>query len=120
MSFLLLDILQDGLAHRPDWIACVEDVKNNVRRVDDLVKLAIDTPRRSFRVDRLDVVGVSLFFDGSGDLKERQRELCQEFGWGGLPGTEISPSAAVSASCEAAPTLLNSSKSPTSNRGRFR
>lgn len=68
MSFLLFDILQHRLAHSSDWISSVEYVEDNVRRVDDFVKLAIDTPRGSFRVNRLDVVCMGLFLGGVDDL----------------------------------------------------
>ena len=44
MSFLLLDVLQHRFAHRSDWISSIEYVEDNVRRVDDFVKLAIDAP----------------------------------------------------------------------------
>ena len=44
MSFLLLDILQNGFTHRSDWISRVKDVEDNVGRVDNFVKLAVDTP----------------------------------------------------------------------------
>lgn len=44
VSFLLLDILQNRFAHRSDWISRVEYVEDNVRRIDDFVKFAIDTP----------------------------------------------------------------------------
>jgi len=44
MGFFLFDILQHGFTHRSDWISSVEYVEDNVGRVDDFVKLAIDTP----------------------------------------------------------------------------
>ena len=44
VSFLLLDILQNRFTHRSDWISRVEYVEDNVRRIDDFVKFAIDTP----------------------------------------------------------------------------
>jgi len=44
MSFLLLDILQDGFTHGSNWISRIEYMKDDVRRVNDLVKLAVDTP----------------------------------------------------------------------------
>ena len=44
VSFLLPDILQNRFAHRSDWISRVEYVEDNVRRIDDFVKFAIDTP----------------------------------------------------------------------------
>jgi len=43
VSFLLFDILQNGFAHRSNWISRVEYMEDDIRRVDDLVKLAVDT-----------------------------------------------------------------------------
>ena len=77
MGFLLFDILQHRLAHRSDWISGIEDVEDNVGRVNDFVKLAIDTPRGSFRVNRLDVVCVSLFFGGN-DLGSVSVRSCNQ------------------------------------------
>ena len=42
MSFFLFDIVQNGFAHRSQRVSCVEDMEDNIRRVDDLVEFAID------------------------------------------------------------------------------
>jgi hypothetical protein len=76
MSFFLFDILQHRFAHRPDWITSIEYVEDNVGRVDDFIKLAIDTPGGPFRINRLDVVGVSLFFGGGDDLGSLSVRSC--------------------------------------------
>lgn len=44
MSFFLFDILQHRFAHRSNWISSIEYVEDNVGRVDDFVKLAVDPP----------------------------------------------------------------------------
>jgi len=43
MSFLLFDILQNRFAHRSNWISRVEYMEDDIRRIDNFVKLAIDT-----------------------------------------------------------------------------
>ena len=44
VSLLFFNVLQNRFAHRSDWISRVEYVEDNVRRIDDFVKFAIDTP----------------------------------------------------------------------------
>ena len=70
MRLLLLDELENGLAHGAQGVASVKDVKNDIRGVDDLVELAVDAARRPLRVDGLEEVGVGLrledFDGGSG------------------------------------------------------
>ena len=58
VRFLLLDVLEDGFAHGTEGIASVEDVEDDIGRVDDFVQLTVDPTRRPFGVDRLVVVGV--------------------------------------------------------------
>lgn len=42
MRFFLFDILQNRITHGPKWITGVEDMKDNIRRVNNFVKLAIN------------------------------------------------------------------------------
>ena len=78
MGFFLFDILQHIFAHRSDWISSIEYVEDNVGRVDDFAKLAIDPPWGSFRVNRLDVVGVSMLFCGGNDLGSLSLSSCHQ------------------------------------------
>ena len=43
MGLLLLDILQNGLAHRPKRVSCIKNMEDDIRRVDNFVQFAIDT-----------------------------------------------------------------------------
>lgn len=45
VRFFFADVLQDTLAKRPERIAGVDNMEDNVRGVDDLVQLTIDTSR---------------------------------------------------------------------------
>lgn len=63
MRFFLFDIFQHRIAHGPKWITGVEYMKNNIRRVNNLVKLAVNPSRCALCVDRFDVIAVSLSFD---------------------------------------------------------
>ena len=70
MRLLLLDELEDRLAHGAEGVASVEDVEDDIRGVDDLVELAVDAAGRPLGVDGLEEVGVGLrledFDGGSG------------------------------------------------------
>ena len=66
MRLLLPDVFQYRLAKRAQRIASVDDMNDDVRRVDDLVELAIDTARGSFRIDRLNDICVRLEVVGTG------------------------------------------------------
>lgn len=63
MRFFLFDIVQNRITHGPKWITGVEDMKDNIRRVNDFVKLAINPSRCAFCVDRFDVIAISFSFD---------------------------------------------------------
>ena len=63
MRFFLFDILENRITHGPKWITGVKDMKDNIRRVNNFVKLAINTSRSAFCVDRFDVIAISLSFD---------------------------------------------------------
>ena len=65
MRLLLPDVFQYRLAKRAHRIASVDDMNDDVRRVDDLVKLAIDTARGPLRIDRLNDICVRLEVVGS-------------------------------------------------------
>ena len=70
MRLLLLDKLEDRLAHGAEGVASVEDVEDDIRGVDDLVELAVDAAGGPLCVDGLEEVGVGLrlenFKGGSG------------------------------------------------------
>jgi hypothetical protein len=53
VRLLLLEEIEDGPAHRAHWVACVEDVDDDVRRVEDLVELSPDPARLALGVDAL-------------------------------------------------------------------
>ena len=70
VRLLLLDELEDRLAHGAEGVASVEDVEDNIGGVDDLVELAVDAAGRPLGVNGLEEVGVGLrledFDGGSG------------------------------------------------------
>jgi hypothetical protein len=60
VRFFLFDVFQYGLAHRPEGVAGVENVKDDVGGIDDLVEFAVYPSRGAFSVDGLVIVGVCL------------------------------------------------------------
>ena len=52
MGLFLLDILQHRFAHRSNWTSSIEyHVEDDIRKVNDTVKLTICPPWGSFRVN---------------------------------------------------------------------
>ena len=66
MCLLLAHVLQHALAQRSERIARVKDMNKDVRRVDDLVELAVYPARGALGVDGLDDIGVGLLKVGGG------------------------------------------------------
>jgi hypothetical protein len=67
VGFLLFDIFENGVAHRPKRIARIQDMENHVRRIYDLVQLSVNSTGCAFGIDRLIVISVS------GRINDRQR-----------------------------------------------
>ena len=53
MSLLLLEEVEDGLAHGSHRVSSVEDVNDDVRGIEDLVELSPNSSRGSLGVDSL-------------------------------------------------------------------
>ena len=58
MRLLFLDILEHGFAHRPQWISRIQDMQNNIRRIDDFVQFTVDSARSALLVNGFVVIGV--------------------------------------------------------------
>lgn len=133
MRLLLLEEVEDGLAHRAHRVARVEHVDDDVGRVEDLVELAPDAPRLALGVDALArlvarVVGAARAEQlGDGDCRGRRpgsafsaKEEVRDRrrGEANLPSVDFSsPSSAISSLSGAA---ASSSNEPTSRWGRLR
>lgn len=53
VSLLLLEEVEDGLAHGSHRVSSVEDVNDDVGRIEDLVELSPNSSRSSLGVDSL-------------------------------------------------------------------
>jgi hypothetical protein len=113
VGLFLPQVLDDGLASRPEGISCIEDVDDDIGRVQYLVQLSPDTAGgalgvyslsgsgRSGMVDRTEVGGFICIVSGAGG---RKLDIpCSPFPASTV--AELSPS---------------SSMLPTAKRGRFR
>ena len=60
VRFLFPDVFQNGLAERAHRVAPIEDVEDDVGRVNHFVELAVYPPRGALSVDGLDDICVSL------------------------------------------------------------
>jgi hypothetical protein len=53
VSFLLFEEIKDGLAHGSHRVSSVENVDDDIGRIEDLVELSPNSTRRSLGVDSL-------------------------------------------------------------------
>jgi hypothetical protein len=72
MCLLPLDEIQDGLTHGTQRIASVQNVENDIGRINDLVEFAVYTTRSAFGIDRFDIIGMRLWLCSS-----RLRRVCR-------------------------------------------
>jgi hypothetical protein len=63
VRLFLLDVVQDRLTHRPQRVPSIQDVEDDIGRVDDFVEFAINSPRSAFGVDGLNIICVRLWLD---------------------------------------------------------